>query len=80
MEPWRQEKRKIALIRKMQELDSIRNFLSEKGPTKSSAIASACRLGQQRALMLLNLLVATGEIKRIGSAFQARYILNHTNY
>lgn len=73
--PWREEQRRLAIIRRMQHLERIRECLSGSGALSGSAIAALCEIHPGRVNVLLKLLIATGEVKRNGSQAQTRYRL-----
>ncbi len=59
MKPWREHKRRIALIARMQHLDLIRECLRESGPLRAAEIGYECGLKMSRIPKLLGLLMAT---------------------
>jgi hypothetical protein len=75
MRPWREKKQRLALIIRMQNLDSIRDFLKENGVQGISAISLGCNLKPPRTYQLLKLLTASGEIQKIGDKFDTVYKL-----
>ena len=74
-EQWREHRRQIALVARMQQLDQIREYLDSNGAHGTTEIATNCDLNYQRTLMLLGLLMRAGEVRRIGQGNLTKYIL-----
>ena len=72
---WREHKQQVALIRKMQQLDMIRECLGVSGLLSTSQIASECNIGIQRTYGLLQLLMATKKVEREGHGACVNYRL-----
>lgn len=70
---WQENRRHIAFIVRMQNLDQIRDCLAKAGLLSSSEIACECNIKPPKALRLLNLLLARGEIIREGTGSSTRY-------
>lgn len=75
MRPWREHKKRLALITRMQHLDLIRECLRDSGLIGASEIAYECCLKPSRIWKLLTLLMATGEVKKQGESAATRYRL-----
>ena len=73
---WREERKRLALIVRMQHLDRIRECLNAPEPMSTTAIAYECGLPGQRTLALLKLLLATGEVIREGNLASTKYRLS----
>lgn len=73
---WLEKRSRIAFIVRMQNLDQIRDCLTNTSLLSCSEIACECGIKPPRALRLLNLLLARGEIIREGSAGLIKYKLN----
>ncbi len=70
---WIEHRSRLALIRRMQDLDSVRDCLEKLGPLNTSEIARRCQLKSMRAFKLTQLLLATGEVSRDGVGSQTKY-------
>ncbi len=70
---WREYRSRLALIRRMQDLDLVRGCLEEPAPLNTSEIARKCRLTPMRAFKLTQMLMATGEVSREGIGSQTKY-------
>lgn len=73
---WLENRRRVAFIVRMQNLDQIRDCLTKTSPLSSSEIASECNINPPKALRLLNLLLSRGEIVREGAWSSTKYYLN----
>jgi hypothetical protein len=73
MQPWREHKKRLALILRMQHLDRICECLRQSGPLSSSQIAYECGIKQARVLRLLPLLLMTREVAREGEGTATKY-------
>jgi hypothetical protein len=71
LEPWRQ----IALVKRMQHLDTIRDCMSTSIPVGVSELCQKSNFGPNRVRRLLALLMATGEINRLGQLVNTGYLL-----
>jgi len=71
--PWIEHRTRLALIRRMQDLDTVRECLMETNPLTTSEIARRCSLTPMRAFKLTQMLVATGEAVREGIGSQTKY-------
>lgn len=71
LDPWRQ----IALVKRMQHLDTIRDCMSTSTPVGVSELCQKSNFGPNRVRRLLALLMATGEIKRMGQLVNTGYLL-----
>lgn len=71
--PWLENRMKIALIKRMQDLDEIREILSESGPLQTSEIAARLKVNYGRAFKLTQLLIATGEVIKEGVGSSTHY-------
>lgn len=72
---WKEQRQRLAFIIRMQHLDLIRECLAESGPLAASQIVYECNLKRLRVWKLLGLLMATGEVVRVGASATARYHL-----
>lgn len=72
---WMENRRRLALIIKMERLDAIRECFSEQIPLTCSEISDKCGLKYQTTANLLKLLMATGEVKREGAGNAVKYRL-----
>jgi predicted transcriptional regulator len=72
---WKEQRQRLAFVIRMQHLDIIRGCLSESGPLAASQIVYECNLKRLRVWKLLGLLMATGEVVRVGKFATARYRL-----
>ena len=73
---WQENRGRIAFIIRMQNLDQIRDCLTKTSPLSSSEIACECNIKPPKALRLLNLLFARGEIIREGTGSSTKYNFN----
>lgn len=73
---WMENRRRLAFVVRMQNLDKIRDCLASAGSMSSSEIASTCNIKPPKILRLLNLLLARREIIREGTAFTIKYRIN----
>ncbi|MCP4653590.1 MAG: hypothetical protein GY858_09465 [Candidatus Omnitrophica bacterium] len=71
--PWIEHRSRIACIKRMQDLDCIRDVLTEFGSLQTRELATHARLNPGRAYVLIKLLMATGEVIREGEGSQTRY-------
>lgn len=71
LDPWRQ----IRLVKRMQHLDTLRDCLSTSSPVGVSEVCHKTNFGPNRVRRLLALLMATGEVKRIGEMANTKYLL-----
>lgn len=72
---WQEKRKRIAFIVRMQKLDQIRECLTKTSPLGSTEIAIECNMESPKALRLLNLLLARGEIAKEGSGSSTKYVL-----
>lgn len=72
---WRESRQRLALIVRMQHLDRIRECLNISGLMSTTEIAYECGLPGQSTLALLKLLLATGEVIRVGNSASTKYRL-----
>jgi hypothetical protein len=72
---WRDHKRRVALIARMQHLDSVRECLSTSAAMAISQIASDCSLTIARTRRILGLLIATKEVTKQGGTSHTKYCL-----
>lgn len=70
---WIEHRSRLALIRRMQDLDSVRDCLEKSALLNTSEIARQCRLNPMRAFKLTQMLLATGEVSREGAGNQIKY-------
>lgn len=75
VQKWRQHKREIAVIRRIEHLDRIRECLKLAGALSAREIAAECGLKLVRAWFLIKLLLTTGEITKTGSSAYTKYQL-----
>ncbi|MBU0571966.1 MAG: hypothetical protein KKC50_08010, partial [Candidatus Omnitrophica bacterium] len=76
--PWLEHRKKLARIKKMQDLDKICETLVENGPLQMGEIVSYCRINRVRASNLIKSLMATGEIMKNGMGRNTWYAMpNH---
>jgi predicted DNA-binding protein YlxM (UPF0122 family) len=71
--PWLEHRMRLALIRRMQDLDTIRETLTVKSPLQTKEIAIQCKLSVARTFKLTQLLISTGEVLKEGAASKTRY-------
>jgi len=71
---WREQSERLILIRRMQRLDDMRECLAE-GSRSASALATECGIRPIVVLELLRLLMATGEVVRMGTGSRTTYSL-----
>lgn len=71
--PWLEHRMRLALIKRMQDLDIIREILTASGPLQAKQIAMQCKLNSMRAFKLTQLLIATGEVIKEGAGSSTRY-------
>ncbi len=74
---WQDNRKRVAFIVRMQNLDQIRDCLAGRSPLASSEIAYACNIKPPKALRLLNLLIARGEIRKQGVGSSIKYRLDN---
>lgn len=72
---WLEPGRQIAFISRMQHLDTLRDCLSSVSPKSISEIALDCSFTTNRVRRLLALLIASGEVERLGTHSNTRYRL-----
>lgn len=70
---WIEHKKQIALLKRMQRLDDIKDCLFSSGPLSSSEIAKHCGIPERQIWRHLQLLISTGEIKRVGAGVHTKY-------
>ena len=73
---WMENRRRIAFIIRMQNLDQIRDCLAKRDSLSCSDIAYECNIDSPRTYRLLNLLLARGEVRREGRSSLTKYNLN----
>jgi len=73
---WLENRKRVAFIVRMQNLDQIRDCLTKTSPLSCSEIACECNIKPPKALRLLNLLLSRGEIVREGTGISTKYNLN----
>lgn len=71
-----ENRKRLAFVVRMQNLDKIRDCLASAGSMSSSEIACTCNIKPHKTLRLLNLLLAGREIIREGTAFAIKYRIN----
>ena len=74
---WREQKQQVAFVRRMQQLDHLREYFHSHGSVGTSQIAVECGTTQARAHHLLSLLVKSGEVQKIGQSLATKYMLIH---
>ena len=74
--PWIEHKAKLAFIKRMQDLDYVREILAEFEHLQTREIASYTRLRASRVSNLLKLLMATGEVIHEGRGSARCYRLS----
>ncbi len=76
--PWIEHRTRLALIKRMQDLDNVRELLEEHEVLQTQEVAAHCRIIPIRAFNLLKMLVATGEVvvEGIGSSTKYRISKN----
>jgi len=75
MRPWREHMKRLALIRRMQHLDLVRECLRGSAALSASEISYQSGLKPSRIWKLITLLMAAGEIKRERQSAATRYRL-----
>ncbi len=73
---WKENRKRIAFIIRMQNLDQIRDCLTKTGPLSCNEIAHECNIKPAKVLRLLNLLLMREEIVREGAGSAIKYNLN----
>ena len=71
LDPWLQ----IALVKRMQHLDTIRDCMSTSSPVGVLELSQKSTFGANRVRRLLALLLASREVKRIGQLANTKYLL-----
>lgn len=71
LDAWRQ----IALVKRMQHLDTLRECLSASIPMSITEICLKNNFGANRVRRLLELLIATGEVRKVGQLSSTKYLL-----
>jgi hypothetical protein len=74
---WLDSWRQIALVKRMQHLDTLRDCIREFAPIGVSELCQKSNFGPNRARRLLALMMATGEVKRIGQLASTKYLLTN---
>jgi len=74
---WLEPLREIALIKRMQHLDTLRDVLSTTVPLSIGDMCNETNFGANRVRRLVALLNATGEVRRIGEATNTKYLLSN---
>lgn len=72
---WREHRQQIAFVRRMQQLDQLREYLHSRGPSGTAEIAAECGMNQARAHHLLTLVLKSGEVRRVGQSYATKYVL-----
>ncbi len=72
---WREERSQIALIKRMQRLDDIRDLLSRGSSANTQEISTRCKIKYNQVGRYINVLLASGEIIREGAGNQIKYRL-----
>jgi predicted transcriptional regulator len=72
---WREQHSQIALIKRMQRLDDIRDFLSSCLSANAQKISDQCNIKYNQVGRYLNVLIAAGEVIREGAGSQTKYCL-----
>lgn len=72
---WREHQRRIAFVRRMQQLDDIRECLEGRGAQSTGAIVASTRLNANRVRFLMGLLVGAGEVINERTGSSSRYHL-----
>jgi transcriptional regulator with XRE-family HTH domain len=75
---WLDSWHQIALVKRMQHLDTLRDCMSEFAPVGVSELCQKSNFGPNRIRRLLALMIATGEVKRIGQLASTKYRLTKT--
>jgi len=73
---WMENRRRLAFIVRMENLDRIRDTLLLSGSMRSSEIVYACSMKPPKVLRLLNLLLARKEVIREGIGSTIKYRIN----
>ena len=69
---WLENRKRIGLIVRMQNLDQIRECLEKLGPLRTTEIALECNIKAQNAFRLIQLLLARGEVIRQGVGYSTK--------
>ena len=73
---WREQQKRLALMRRLHHLDIVREFMARRGGRVCArSVADECTLSPGRINVLLRMLIATGEVRRIGEGAQTKYLL-----
>lgn len=72
---WLEPRRRLALIARMQHLDTLRDCLSSARPKSVSELAYDCSFTANRVRRLLKLLIASREIEILGTGSNTKYRL-----
>lgn len=75
--PWLEHRMRIAHIKRMQDLDNIREILLVAGPLQTSEIAMQAKINYARAFKLTQLLIATGEVIKEGIGSATHYKISN---
>lgn len=75
--PWLEHRMRLAFIKRMQDLDIIRETLTTLGSLQTREIARHCKLNYMRALKLTQLLVSTGELIKEGTGSSTCYRISN---
>lgn len=72
---WLEPRNRLALIARMQHLDTVRECLSASNPKSVTEIAVECDFNLNRVRRLLKLLIAAGEVQQAGVTTATKYRL-----
>lgn len=75
IQPWIDHRVRIATIRRMQDIDSIKDALSDYETHSISDVAEAANVDPNRARNLLGILIRAGHVEKVGEGFNTKYRL-----
>ena len=75
---WLDSWRQIALVKRMQHLDTLRDCMRTFAPVGVSELCQTSGFGPNRVRRLLALLMVTGEVTRVGQLANTKYLLAKT--
>ena len=75
---WMENRKHLAFIVRMQNLDQIRECLERSGPLGTTEIASEFNMKPQKVFRLLGLLLAREEIIRCGVGSATKYTIKES--
>lgn len=73
LRPWIEHRKRLGMIRRMQDLEDLRDLLVQVAPLSLREIADTTGIKLRRTYNLIGILMATGEVTREGAGSSVKY-------